>query len=100
MVGGLPAAELPSGEQAGSARALLDPVLTALRQDHPGLEVSAEFSARDESEWLVELSPTAQLVAVGRELSGLLLTDPLGHAADALLDRAQCPVAVIPARHQ
>ena len=90
--------DLPSSEQAESARHSLEAVLTALRRDHPELDVSAEYSSRDESDWLVELSRTAELVAVGRELSGLLLADPLGRAADALLDQAHCPVAVLPTR--
>ena len=88
--------DLPSTDQAGSARDALEEVLTGLHQDHPELDVSAEYSSRDESDWLVELSRAASLVAVGRELSGVLLADPLGRAADALLDRAHCPVAVLP----
>ncbi|QMU77623.1 universal stress protein [Streptacidiphilus sp. PB12-B1b] len=90
--------DLPSTERADAARDELETVLAALHQDHPALDVTAEYSARDESDWLVELSRTAELVAVGRELSGVLMTDPLGRAADALLDQAHCPVAVVPAR--
>ena len=90
--------DLPPSDRADTARDELEAVLTALRQEQPTLDVSAEYSIRDESDWLVELSRTAELVAVGRELSGLLMTDPLGRAADALLDQARCPVAVIPGR--
>jgi nucleotide-binding universal stress UspA family protein len=92
--------DLPSSERADAARDELEAVLTALHQEHPLLDASAEYSARDESDWLVELSRTAELVAVGRELSGLLMTYPLGRAADALLDQAHCPVAVIPERNR
>lgn len=92
--------DLPSSDRTEAARAGLEEVLTGLHQEHPRLDASAEYSARDECDWLVELSRTAALVAVGRQLSGVLLTDPLGRAADALLDQAHCPVAVVPSRHR
>ena len=92
--------DTPSGEAADDSRELLEATLTGIRTDHPTMDVEAEYSARNETEWLVELSRTAELVIVGRELSGVLMTDPLGRAADALLDQAHCPVAVIPTRNR
>ena len=97
---GLVVGDTPAGERADGARELLEETLAGVRADHPALDVEAEYSARNETEWLVELSRTAELVIVGRELSGVLLTDPLGRAADALLDQAHCPVAVVPTRNR
>ncbi len=87
---------LPSDfDPEADARAVIDPVVTALRDAHPSLEIHLHVVEGHAADVLVEASRRAALLVVSsrghRSFSGVVL----GSVSQHCVTHAECPVVVV-----
>lgn len=82
----------------GPARALVDQVAEAVREDCPGLDVRTYVFSGEPAERLVEAGRTAELVVVGSRGYGGFRGLLMGSVSQAVLNEAESPVMVVPTR--
>ncbi|MFJ9455457.1 universal stress protein [Kitasatospora sp. NPDC101447] len=84
-------------EQEATEAALISPVVTALRAEHPGLDIVEEVRLGGGARALLEATSTrADLVVVGRREHRHRLGPRLGPVAHAVLHHCAAPVVVVP----
>lgn len=88
----------PSHSAYVEERVLVGETLAGLRDRHPDVEVTIELDRALVDDVLEELTPTAGLVVVGSEEHDALTDFVLGSVATSLIEKAQCPVVVVPHR--
>ena len=84
----------PDDPALDDADAALHESLAGLREDHPGLEVSAEVAQGAVVSVLLERAGRARLVVVGSRGLGALSAAVRGSVGRGLLEHAGCPVLV------
>ena len=87
------------GHVAEEAAQRLAEVLTVWRRSYPDVPVQEDLVRSGAAKHLVALSATGQLVVVGRRGSREGPIRRLGSVGQAVVNYAQCPVAVVPERH-
>jgi len=97
VVHSAPLDELGSGEQ--DTRLNLAEILAGWKADYPNIEVDTLLLAGSPREAVASASADAQLLVVGGPYRGREWTRWIRSVARAVLDRATCPVAVIPQQH-
>jgi nucleotide-binding universal stress UspA family protein len=97
VVHAAPLAELASGEQ--DTRLNLAEILAGWKADYPDIEVDTLLLAGSPRNTIAIVSPDVQLVVVGAPYRGREWTRWIRSVARTVLDRATCPVAVIPQQH-
>jgi nucleotide-binding universal stress UspA family protein len=90
-------AELASGEQ--NTRLNLAEILTGWKTDHPDINVDTLLLAGAPRDTVDSVSADVQLLVVGTPYRGREWARWIRSVARAVLDRATCPVAVIPQQH-
>ncbi|MFI8458031.1 universal stress protein [Kitasatospora sp. NPDC085464] len=84
-------------EQEATEAALISPVVTALRAEHPGLDIVEDVRLGGGARALLEAASTrADLVVVGRREHRHRLGPRLGPVAHAVLHHCAAPVVVVP----
>lgn len=86
----------PSHSDYLDERLLVSEVLAGLREKYPDVRVTVELDRALVDDVLLELAPTAGLVVVGSEEHDALTDFVVGSVATALVQKAHCPVAVVP----
>lgn len=94
VVHAAPLAEVTSGEQ--DTRLNLAEILAGWKGDYPDIEVDTLLLAGSPRDTVAIVSPGVQLLVVGAPFRGREWTRWIRSVARAVLDRATCPVAVIP----
>ena len=97
VVHSAPLDELGSGEQ--DTRLNLAEILAGWKADYPNIEVDTLLLAGSPREAVASASADAQLLVVGGPYRGREWTRWIRSVARAVLDRATCPVAVVPQQH-
>lgn len=97
VVHSAPLSELTSGEQ--DARVNLAEILAGWKADYPDIVVETFLLAGPPRETVSAVSADAQLLVVGAPVRGRHWTRWIRSVARAVLERATCPVAVIPQHH-
>jgi nucleotide-binding universal stress UspA family protein len=97
VVHSAPLAELSSGEQ--DTRLNLAEILAGWKADYPDIDVDTLLLAGPPRDTVPSVSADAQLLVVGGPYRGREWTRWIRSVARAVLDRATCPVAVIPQQH-
>ena len=94
VVHSAPLSELTIGEQ--ETRVNLAEILAGWKADYPDIVVETSLLAGPPRETLSAVSADAQLLVVGAPVRGRHWTRWIRSVARAVLERATCPVAVIP----
>ena len=94
VVHSAPLSELTTGEQ--DARLNLAEILAGWKADYPDLVVETLLLAGPPRATVPPVSGDAQLLVVGAPVRGRAWTRWIGSVARTVLERARCPVAVIP----
>ena len=97
VVHSAPLSELAKGEQ--NTRLNLAEILAGWKADYPDIEVETFLLAGPPRDTVAPTSADAQLLIVGAPYCGREFTRWIRSVARAVLDRATCPVAVIPQQH-
>ena len=97
VVHSAPLSELAMGEQ--DARLNLAEILAGWKADYPDIDVEAFLLAGPARDTVASVSADAQLLVVGVPYRGREFTRWIRSVARAVLDRATCPIAVIPQQH-
>ena len=97
VVHSAPLAELADGEQ--DAQLNLAEILAGWKADYPDVEVDTQMLAGAPRDTVASASADAQLLVVGSPYRGQEWTRWIRSVARAVIDRATCPVAVIPQQH-
>jgi nucleotide-binding universal stress UspA family protein len=97
VVHSAPLAELASGEQ--DTRLNLAEILAGWKADYPDIDVDTMLLAGPPRDTVPSVSADAQLLVVGGPYRGREWTRWIRSVARAVLDRATCPVAVVPQQH-
>ena len=97
VVHSAPLDELGSGEQ--DTRLNLAEILAGWKADYPNIEIDTLLLAGSPRDTVASASADAQLLVVGGPYRGREWTRWIRSVARAVLDRATCPVAVIPQQH-
>jgi nucleotide-binding universal stress UspA family protein len=97
VVHSAPLGELALGEQ--DTRLNLAEILAGWKADYPDIDVDTMLLAGPPRDTVPAVSADAQLLVVGGPYRGREWTRWIRSVARAVLDRATCPVAVIPQRH-
>ena len=97
VVHSAPLAELADGEQ--DTRLNLAEILAGWKADYPDIEVDTQMLAGAPRDTVASASADAQLLVVGGPYRGREWTRWIRSVARAVIDRATCPVAVIPQLH-
>lgn len=82
-------------EDEDQRRLLLAESVAGMREDHPDVTLELEAVAVDPATCLVDASANASLLVVGSRGLGFVGGMLLGSVSQAVLHRAQCPVAVV-----
>ncbi|OIK28243.1 universal stress protein [Streptomyces malaysiense] len=91
--------EPDEGTGAEGAAAAEHAVIALLRPWHekyPDVSVATTVTEGRAGDELVRATDGAGLVVVGRRISGSRLGERLGHVAHAVVQHAECPVAIVP----
>ena len=94
VVHSAPLADLASGEQ--DSRLNLAEILAGWKADYPDVDVDTLLLAGSPRDTVPSVSADAQLLVVGSPYRGREWTRWIRSVARAVLDRATCPVAVVP----
>ncbi|MEY9964717.1 nucleotide-binding universal stress UspA family protein [Streptacidiphilus sp. MAP12-16] len=86
------------GHVAAEETRLVAEVLAGWRQKYPDVPVQEDIVRSSPAKYLVSLSATQQLVAVGRHGTQDGPVSRLGSVSQAVVHHARCPVAVVPLR--
>jgi len=97
VVHSAPLSELAMGEQ--NTRLNLAEILASWKADYPDTDVETFLLAGPPRDAVASVSADAQLLVVGVPYRGREFTRWIRSVARAVLDRATCPVAVIPQQH-
>jgi nucleotide-binding universal stress UspA family protein len=97
VVHSAPLAQLVEGEQ--DTRLNLAEILAGWKADYPDVEVDTLLLAGAPRETVAMASTEAQLLVVGVPFRGREWTRWIRSVARSVLDRASCPVAVVPQQH-
>jgi nucleotide-binding universal stress UspA family protein len=97
VVHSAPLSELAIGEQ--DTRLNLAEILAGWKADYPNIDVETILLAGPPRDTVATVSADAQLLVVGVPYRGREFTRWVRSVARAVLDRASCPVAVIPQQH-
>jgi nucleotide-binding universal stress UspA family protein len=97
VVHSAPLAELASGEQA--TRLNLAEILAGWKADYPDVDVYTLLLAGPPRDTVDSVSADVQLLVVGSPYRGREWARWIRSVARAVLDRATCPVAVVPQQH-
>jgi len=97
VVHSAPLSELTMGEQG--TRLNLAEILAGWKADFPDTDVETFLLAGPPRDTVASVSADAQLLVVGVPYRGREFTRWIRSVARAVLDRATCPVAVIPQQH-
>jgi nucleotide-binding universal stress UspA family protein len=97
VVHSAPLSELAMGEQ--NTRLNLAEILAGWKADYPDIDVETFLLAGPPRDTVASVSADAQLLVVGVPYRGREFTRWIRSVARAVLDRATCPVAVIPQQH-
>lgn len=97
VVHSAPLAELASGEQ--DTRLNLAEILAGWKADNPDIDVETLLLAGAPRDTVDSVSADVQLLVVGSPYRGREWARWIRSVARAVLDRATCPVAVIPQQH-
>lgn len=97
VVHSAPLAALASGDQ--DTRLNLAEILAGWKADYPDVEVDALLLAGSPRDTVPSVSADVQLLVVGGPYRGREWTRWIRSVARAVLDRATCPVVVIPQQH-
>ncbi len=97
VVHSAPLAELVPGEQ--DTRLNLAEILAGWKADYPDIDVETKLLAGAPRDAVPSVSADVQLLVVGTPYRGREWTRWIRSVARAVLDRATCPVAVIPQQH-
>ncbi|MFI7483929.1 universal stress protein [Kocuria sp. M1R5S2] len=96
---GSPELDLAVSEQlAEPARALVEQVAEAAREDHPGLDVLTAVRTGPPAERLAEASRSAELLVLGSRGYGGFRGLLMGSVSQAVLADSEAPVMVVPTR--
>lgn len=96
VVDALGVVSMPSDEQMEGARLLLSEALAGPREDHPRLAIETVTVQEHPVDALLRLSRGALLLVVGTRGRSALAAALLGSVTREALQRAQCPVLVVP----
>jgi nucleotide-binding universal stress UspA family protein len=83
------------GQKQEAADVLLGEAVAGVRAEHPDVVLEAEAVPVDPRDLLVDASGTASLVVTGSRGRGAFTGQLLGSVSHDVLQRAQCPVAVV-----
>jgi nucleotide-binding universal stress UspA family protein len=97
VVHSAPLDELASGEQ--DTRLNLAEILAGWKADYPDVDVDTLLLAGPPRETVPSVAADTQLLVVGGPYRGREWTRWIRSVARAVLDRATCPVAVVPQQH-
>ena len=97
VVHSAPLSELAAGEQ--DARLNLAEILAGWKADHPDIVVETLLLAGPPRDTVASVSADAQLLVVGSPFRGRHWTRWIRSVARSVLERATCPIAVIPQQH-
>ena len=97
VVHSAPLAELAPGEQ--NTRRNLAEILSGWKTDNPDIDVDTVLLAGSPRDTVDSVSADVQLLVVGSPYRGREWARWIRSVARAVLDRATCPVAVIPQQH-
>jgi nucleotide-binding universal stress UspA family protein len=97
VVHSAPLAELADGEQ--NTRLNVAEILASWKADYPDVAVDSSLLAGPPRDTVASASADAQLLVVGVPYRGREWTRWIRSVARAVLNRASCPVAVIPQQH-
>ena len=97
VVHSAPLAELADGEQDTGLN--LAEILAGWKADYPDIEVDTQMLAGAPRDTVASASADAHLLVVGSPYRGREWTRWIRSVARAVIDRATCPVAVIPQQH-
>jgi nucleotide-binding universal stress UspA family protein len=97
VVHSTPLSDLTSDEQ--NTRLNLAEILASWKADYPDTDVETFLLAGPPRDTVASVSADAQLLVVGAPYRGREFTRWIRSVARAVLDRATCPVAVIPQLH-
>ena len=97
VVHSAPLAELVPGEQ--NTRRNLAEILSGWKTDNPDIDVDTMLLAGSPRDTVDSVSAEVQLLVVGSPYRGREWARWIRSVARAVLDRATCPVAVIPQQH-
>jgi nucleotide-binding universal stress UspA family protein len=97
VVHSAPLSELAMGEQ--DTRLNLAEILAGWKADYPDIDVETFLLAGPPRDTVASVSADAELLVVGVPYRGREFTRWIRSVARAVLDRATCPVAVIPQQH-
>lgn len=86
----------PPHSDLAAERLVVSETLAGLREKYPDVAVTVEIDRGLAEHVLADLSSNASLVVVGGHPHGALTDFILGSVARALVERAHCPVAVVP----
>jgi nucleotide-binding universal stress UspA family protein len=97
VVHSAPLSELTVGEQG--TRLNLAEILAGWKADYPDIDVETFLLAGPPRDTVASVSADAQLLVVGVPYRGREFTRWIRSVARAVLERATCPVAVVPQQH-
>lgn len=80
-------------------RLVVSEAIAGLSEKYPDVDVTVEIDRGDAEDVLADLSRSASLVVIGRQPRSALSDFVLGSVAQALVEHARCPVAVVPLGH-
>jgi len=92
-----PLSELANDEQGTKLN--MAEILASWKADYPDIDVETFLLAGPPRDTVASASADAQLLVVGGPYRGREFTRWIRSVARAVLDRAICPVAVIPQQH-
>jgi nucleotide-binding universal stress UspA family protein len=97
VVHSAPLSELAVGEQG--TRLNLAEILAGWKADYPDIDVETFLLAGPPRDSVASVSADAQLLVVGVPYRGREFPRWIRSVARAVLERATCPVAVVPQQH-
>ena len=97
VVHSAPLSELANDEQGTKLN--MAEILASWKADYPDIDVETFLLAGPPRDTVASASADAQLLVVGGPYRGREFTRWIRSVARAVLDRATCPVAVIPQQH-
>jgi nucleotide-binding universal stress UspA family protein len=84
------------GEDVDAAQRRLAEVTAGFGEQYPDVHVTCEVRRGRPAHELVSAAAQMNLLVVGRHQRTGLTHSPVGHVRSGVVDRAHCPVAVVP----